>query len=1088
MGYELLDSSEGVGITPEVPDESTRKFTTSSEGADDSHQSDDEHVNEDEITWVSTNDEEKANEDDEEEDDDRSIDIEETDDERIDLENDDQVMDDAVKNDVEKAEEEKDADKEPTRDEQAIKNQADDDIVGTLVTMSQKEKPEVPPSSFSHSLSSNYGNQFLNISSDTSLVSIIKDHTYTKINSLLDIPIQQEIPSTLSVPLLDVLVSVILPPTTTTPIPLTTPLPAPSITSEAPRTKVDHSEATEASVQANVINEEKKRPRKDTQPSNKSSTSKESSKGKTQPKTSKSGKSITVEEPDEEHVNEVSIDVKENIVHDMGNTDEQPNGEAAPKTDNAPKTNWFKQPPRPPTPDPECPYDISNPLLLKGRLGHLTVPVEHFFNKDLEHLKSENLERKYTTLITKTKAASIHSDDGNPTSANIKQALRQDFITIEDFRDFPNEMMYTVQEIFFILHQVPRLDDHARTFSSLLLARVDKRNLNPLKMVPEEEYKVERYIWGLPDSIQGNVTSSRAVTLQDAIQLANSLMDQKNCPKCGHPVNGHYCQGCALLRKKFKEHLFTYGIEHGILQDSSEPSNDNTNVANAPREPFVVNQDPDKNSSQSPPQINHHCCYDCGDPLEVPIIPNPEPFNNQTIKELPPTVQSFDPKSNLVHTSPNVFDPPSQLPFYSCDFYENDARYGHYYTPQVPFIYLEPCYNQDFNFPQKFQDFHDFQQKIFVVKIARLLMKLTNIPVCYDDDDDDYAFAITPNEPINSLSMGDEHLDTVPAMKSDEFIKSSVKNLFPNPSESKDENKCDVPACEEFTTFSNILFDSDNDFYSSDDQSFSDEDFPKEIYSNPLFDEDIVPMKIDPHHFNAESDLIESMLNHDSSIISSSNIDSLFDEFTGELTLLKLVPLGIDETDCHPEEETHFVKRLLYDNSSPRPPKEFVSENSDAEIESFSPSPILVEDTDSLMEEIDLSFTLDYPMPPGIEDDDYDSKRDILISEELLSNDSLSLPENESFHFDIPSSFCPPAKPPDGNTRILNVKMMGDISEQKVPMPRLMITLVSNQEKSPDLLSHLGLETFQPSDECPMMIHGKNTPILEVLLFHFYPP
>nr|GEW04470.1 hypothetical protein [Tanacetum cinerariifolium] len=216
------------------------------------------------------------------------------------------------------------------------------------------------------------------------------------------------------------------------------------------------------------------------------------------------------------------------------------------------------------------------------------------------------------------------------------------------------------------------------------------------------------------------------------------------------------------------------------------------------------------------------------------------------------------------------------------------------------------------------------------------------IHACHDDDDDDYAFAITPNELVNSLSMRDEHLDTIPSTESDEFIKSSVENLVPIPSESEGENECDMLVCEDFTTFSNILFDAENDFYSSDDQSFSDEDLPKEIYPNPLFDEEIIPMKIYPHPFNAKSNLIESMLNHDSSIISSLKIDSLFDEFAGKLTLLKSVPSGIDETDCYPKKETHFVKRLLYDNSSPRPPKEFVFENSDAEIESFSPSPIPV--------------------------------------------------------------------------------------------------------------------------------------------------
>nr|GEW82768.1 hypothetical protein [Tanacetum cinerariifolium] len=314
--------------------------------------------------------------------------------------------------------------------------------------------------------------------------------------------------------------------------------------------------------------------------------------------------------------------------------------------------------------------------------------------------------------------------------------------------------------------------------------------------------------------------------------------------------------------------------------------------------------------------------------------------------------------------------------------------------------------------------------------------------------------------------MRDEHLDTIPKTESDEFIKSSVENLAPNPSESEDlsDSECDMPACDDFTTFSNLLFDVDDDFSSSDDESFSDEDISKEIYSKPLFDEEIISMKIDPHHFNAESDLIESLLNHDSSIISSSlKIDSLLDEFTGELILLKSIPPGIDETNCDPEEEIRLIEKLLYDNSSPRPSKEFISEISNAAIESFSPSPIPVKDSDSPMEEIDLSFTPDDSMPSGIKEDDYDSERDILILEEFLSNDSLSSPENESFHFDIPSSPRPPAKPPDNNSKILSVKVVGDISEHDVPMPKLLPTQPtydSNQEKSPHLLSHRGLKAF----------------------------
>nr|GFB46922.1 hypothetical protein [Tanacetum cinerariifolium] len=284
--------------------------------------------------------------------------------------------------------------------------------------------------------------------------------------------------------------------------------------------------------------------------------------------------------------------------------------------------------------------------------------------------------------------------------------------------------------------------------------------------------------------------------------------------------------------------------------------------------------------------------------------------------------------------------------------------------------------------------------------------------------------------------------------------------------------------------------DAEYESDSSDDQSCSDEDVLEKIISKPLSEEEIIPMK--------------SLRTHDSSLPISSKIDSLLDEFVGDLTLLKSILSGIDEADCDFEEDIHLIEKLLYDKSSPRPPEEFVSANSEAKIESFSPSPILVKDSDYLMEEIDLfctpdypmppriidedydserdililkdlpsnntlSFveqdddlmeeidlfcTPDYPMPPRIIDEDYDSERDILILKDLPSNNTLSFAEQESVHFDIPPFSRPPAKPPDGDTGILNIKMMGDIYDQKAFMYKLMITLASHQKNSPDLLSH----------------------------------
>nr|GFC61923.1 hypothetical protein [Tanacetum cinerariifolium] len=86
--------------------------------------------------------------------------------------------------------------------------------------------------------------------------------------------------------------------------------------------------------------------------------------------------------------------------------------------------------------------------------------------------------------------------------------------------------------------------------------------------------------------------------------------------------------------------------------------------------------------------------------------------------------------------------------------------------------------------------------------------------------------AITPDEPVlsteepdNSLSMGHEHLDTIPAMESDEFIKSSVENLIPIPSESEGipDHMCDVPSIDN-SPLLDVLKDQIEDFFESNEE------------------------------------------------------------------------------------------------------------------------------------------------------------------------------------------------------------------------------------------------------------------------------
>ncbi|GJR24424.1 hypothetical protein Tco_0972951 [Tanacetum coccineum] len=218
-------------------------------------------------------------------------------------------------------------------------------------------------------------------------------------------------------------------------------------------------------------NRTKRRRTKESESSKKPSTTKDIPKGKALSKGSKTGKSASAKEPVEEHIAEVVMDdASDDVVHD----DDQPQDVSESKTTKIPNPNWFMQPPRPPTPDPEwnkrqvvldqpehpwlnqmvsgtkdpltfdnlmaTPIDFSKYVLnrlkidnltqdillghalnlLKGTYsssieleyhfqechpGHLTIEVDYFFNNDLEYLKSSDLERTYTTSITKTKEA-----------------------------------------------------------------------------------------------------------------------------------------------------------------------------------------------------------------------------------------------------------------------------------------------------------------------------------------------------------------------------------------------------------------------------------------------------------------------------------------------------------------------------------------------------------------------------------------------------------------------------------------------------------------------------------------------------------
>ncbi|GJZ04765.1 hypothetical protein Tco_0538040 [Tanacetum coccineum] len=349
--------------------------------------------------------------------------------------------------------------------------------------------------------------------------------------------------------------------------------------------------------------------------------------------------------------------------------------------------------------------------------------------------------------------------------------------------------------------------------------------------------------------------------LEDKILVPKPPRNCARCARCGTPVDGPYCQGCALLRKKFKEDLFTYCVENEFfedLQDTSESSDDNTNVVNAPQEPFVGNQDPGENSSLSPPHIDH-CCHECGDSLDgifcqqctckscgegahygyncppkVPIISNPELPNNQTIDELPQSVQQqFQPPQYTVNHP--IFNSQNELLNSSNKLMEQMATLCDLVGQAI----------------QKKEE----EKRIAEEQASK--DQYWKIPICYDDDEDDTitkspSFYQSRKHDNFSKSWGTSTLTSYSRMKRiGEFISMySVEDLIPNPCESEGipDKMCDVPLCENTTPLnalnehSEIVVNSDDDNSSSDDDSPYGEDIDYVDASPP--DVEIVSLEV----------------------------------------------------------------------------------------------------------------------------------------------------------------------------------------------------------------------------------------------------
>nr|GEZ24614.1 hypothetical protein [Tanacetum cinerariifolium] len=326
-----------------------------------------------------------------------------------------------------------------------------------------------------------------------------------------------------------------------------------------------------------------------------------------------------------------------------------------------------------------------------------------------------------------------------------------------------------------------------------------------------------------------------------------------------------------------------------------------------------------------------------------------------------------------------------------------------------------------------------------------------NRPAFYDDDDDysiqykeyleNSSNVIAPDLPIEepeySLSMGDEHLSTILETKLDEVIKSSVKNLVPIPSEyevtSDNGSEYDVPVNDEssliFTTISNTLFDCNDDFTSSDDESLLNE----EEFSGKLAHLDLIPPGIEKADFDLEEEirLVENLF------------DSQMEEIDLFLDTDDSMPPGIENDDYDSERDIHFLEELLSNDPLLFP-----------KIKSFN---------------FDHHDYPSFPRPPPEPPDDeifFDFEPDMGV---------LAAKAVEDIYVLMPKVL--PTQP----TLCPNIDILLSFSSEN-----------EDKVFKPGILSYL-LESYRDKIiydffENPMMMYGGDILLLDVSYLHFYPP
>nr|GEY97389.1 hypothetical protein [Tanacetum cinerariifolium] len=230
-------------------------------------------------------------------------------------------------------------------------------------------------------------------------------------------------------------------------------------------------------------------------------------------------------------------------------------------------------------------------------------------------------------------------------------------------------------------------------------------------------------------------------------------------------------------------------------------------------------------------------------------------------------------------------------------------------------------------------------------------------------------------EPKHSFKMGHKHFNT--NLVTNDVVESSTKNLIPIPHEcevvSENGSEFIEPVNDNSSIFTTIL--------------------------NPLFDNDKI--NFDEINSHVESNSDEFTSNRDT--VKSDYLDEFYRPF---------IPIHILEEERIRKEHADYINRMEMLFTINPHPHNLTYNNTN--VESFSP--ILIQESDSHQEEINVVAITNDVLPLSFDNDDSDEEVeavDVLRVDNFIQNSEHEYSESEDSGFDNPPVPLPPPEPPD---------------------------------------------------------------------------